>query len=84
MLENKSKTTATGSVLFSYLTCLHSTTSSVLSLLSLVETISLKTWERPMTWRAKCSLQVAVRGMLEIPLFFEVDVAEYPWFSLTR
>ena len=30
-----------------------------------------------MTLRAKCSLQVAVRGMLEIPLFFEVEVAGY-------
>ena len=33
-----------------------------LSLLALAETITLKIWERPMLWLAKCSLPVAVRG----------------------
>jgi len=33
-----------------------------LSLFALVETITLKIWERPMLWLAKCSLPVAVRG----------------------
>ena len=54
--------TATGSVLFSFLTCLDTTTFILLSVFSLVETISLKIWERPLSWRAKCSLPVAVRG----------------------
>ena len=34
----------------------------ILTLFVLVETISLKIWERPMSWPAKCSLPVAVRG----------------------
>ena len=34
----------------------------LLNLFSLVETISFKIWERPLSWRAKCSLPVAVRG----------------------
>ena len=42
--------------------CLHTTTFIFLSLFSLVETIRLKIWERPMSWPAKCSLPVAVRG----------------------
>ena len=33
-----------------------------LSLFALVETITLKIWEKPMSWPAKCSLPVAVRG----------------------
>ena len=52
----------TGSVLFSYFTCLHITTFTFLSLFALVETITLKIWGRPMSWPAKCSLPVAVRG----------------------
>ena len=54
--------TATGSVLFSHLTCLQTTPFILLSFFSLVETISLKIWETPLSWRAKCSLQVAVHG----------------------
>lgn len=38
---------ATGSELFSDLTCLHSTSFILLSSLSVVETINLKIWERP-------------------------------------
>ena len=45
---------ATGSVLFSDLTCLHSTSFFILSILSVVETSRLKIWERPLSWRAKC------------------------------
>ena len=64
--------TATGSVLFSYLTCLHTTIFLLSSLFSLVETFSLKIWERPLSWRPKCSLPVAVRGsktcMLKLPI----------------
>ena len=54
--------TDTGSVQFSYFTCLHTTIFIFLSLFALVETITLKIWERPMCWPAKCSLPVAVRG----------------------
>ena len=54
--------TDTGSELFSYFTCLHTTTFIFLSLFALVETITLKIWERPMSWPAKCSLPGAVRG----------------------
>ena len=53
--------TATGSELFSYLTCLH-TTRFILSIFSLAETISLKIWERLLSWHAKCSFPVAVRS----------------------
>ena len=45
---------ATGTGLFSDLTCLHSTSLILLSILSVEETISLKIWERPLSWRAKC------------------------------
>ena len=45
-----------------YLTCLHTTIFTFVSIFSLVKTISLKIWERPLSWRAKCSLLVAVRG----------------------
>ena len=41
--------TATGSVLFSYLTSLHDTIFILLSIFSLVETISLKIGERPLS-----------------------------------
>lgn len=51
--------TATGSDLFPYLTCLHAT-FILLSIFSLVETISLQIWERPLSWHAKCSLPVSV------------------------
>ena len=34
----------------------------ILSLFALVEMITLKIWERPMSWPSKCSLPVAVRG----------------------
>ena len=54
--------TDTGSVLFSYFTCLHTTTFIFLSFFALVETITLKIWERSMSWPAKCLLPVAVRG----------------------
>ena len=53
--------TATGSELFSLLTCLHTTTFTLLSIFSLLEMISIKIWETPLSWHAKCSLPVAVR-----------------------
>ena len=64
--------TATGSELFSLSTCLHTTTFISLSIFSLLETLSLKIWERPLSWRAKYSLPVAVRVskmcMLKLPI----------------
>jgi len=37
------------SVQFSYFTCLHTTTFTFLSLFALVQMMSLKIWERPMS-----------------------------------
>ena len=51
-----------GSELFSSLVCLHTTIFILLSIFSIGETISLKMRERPLSWRAKCSLPVSVRG----------------------
>ena len=52
---------ATGSELFSLLTCLHTTTFTLLSIFSPLEMISIKMWKTPLSWQAKCSLPVAVR-----------------------
>ena len=52
---------ATGKELFSYSTCLHITTFLLLSIFSFAEEISLKIWDRPLSWHAKCSLPVSVR-----------------------
>ena len=41
--------TATGSKLFSLLTCLHTTTFILLSIVSPLEMISLKVWEIPLS-----------------------------------
>ena len=54
--------TATGSDLFSYLTCLHTNIFILLSIFSIGEKVSLKIRERLMSWRAKCSVPVLVRG----------------------
>ena len=53
--------TATGSELFFLLTCLHTTTFTLLSIFCSLEMISLKICETPLPWHAKCSLPVAVR-----------------------
>ena len=53
--------TATGSELFSLLTCFHTTTFTLLSIFFPLEMISTKIWETPLSWRVKCSLPVAVR-----------------------
>ena len=53
--------TDTGSELFSLLTCLHTTTFTLLSIFSPLEMINTKIWETPLSWYAKCSLPVAVR-----------------------
>ena len=53
--------TAIGSELLSLLTCLHTDTFALLSILSPLEMSSIKIWETPQSWRAKCSLPVVVR-----------------------
>ena len=53
--------TATGSELFSLLTCFHTTTFTLLGIFSPLEMISTKIWETPLSWHVKCSLPVAVR-----------------------
>ena len=53
--------TATGSELFSLLTCLYTTTVTSPSIFSLLETISIKLLGTPLSWNAKCSLPVGVR-----------------------
>lgn len=55
--------TATGSDLFSPSTCLHTTTITLLSIISPLEmiSISIKIWEPPLSWHAKWSLPVAAR-----------------------
>ena len=53
--------TANESELFSLLTCLRTTTLTLLSTFSPLGMISIKIWETPLSWHAKCSLPVAVR-----------------------
>ena len=53
--------TTTRSKLFSLLTCLHTTTFIMLSIFSSLEMISIKLWNTPLSWQAKCSLPVTVR-----------------------
>ena len=53
--------TATGSELFSLLTCLHTTTFILRSIFSPLEMIRVKMWEEPLSWHEKCFLPVAVR-----------------------
>ena len=53
---------ATGSELFSCLTCLDTTRFILLNIFSLLETLSLKILERPLCWHTKFSLTVAVRA----------------------
>ena len=53
--------TATGSELFSLLTCLDTTTFTFLSIFSPLEMISIRIWETPLSCHVKCSLPVAVR-----------------------
>ena len=62
---------ATGSELFSLLTCLHITTFTLLSIFSSLKMISIEIWETPLSWHAKCYLPVAVcvskTGGLKLP-----------------
>ena len=64
--------TATGSELFSLLTCLHTTTFTLPSIFSPLGMINIKMWETPLSCHAKCSLPVAVRvsktRVLKLPI----------------
>ena len=70
--------TATGSDLFSLLTCFHATTFTLLSIFSPLEMISTKIWETPLSWHAKFSLPVAVRvsktRVLKLPIVEQAHV----------
>ena len=72
--------TATGSKLFSLLTCLHTTTFILLSIISPLQMISIKIWEIPLSWHAKCSLPVAVRvlktRLLKLPQLINESMRE--------
>ena len=63
--------TATGSELFSLLTCLHTTAFALPSIVSPLEMLGIKIWETPMSWHTKCPLPVVVRVsktcMLKLP-----------------
>ena len=64
--------TVTGSELFSLLPCSHTTTFTLLSIFSPLETSSIKFWETILSWREKCSLPVAVHVLktrvLKLPI----------------
>lgn len=51
---------ASGSQLFFSSTCSHTTTYTLLRISSLVDTIHLKMWQRPLSWREEYSLPVPV------------------------
>ena len=53
--------TATGSKLFSLLTCPQTTTFTMLNIFSPLEISSINIWEKMRSWHEKCSLLVAVR-----------------------
>ena len=53
--------TANGSELFSLISCLHTTTFTLLSTFSPLGLIIMKIWGTPLSWHAKCPLPVAVR-----------------------
>ena len=64
--------TATGSELFSLLTCPHTTTFTLLSIVSPLEMNSIKIWKAIRSKNANCSLPVAVRVsktcVLQLPI----------------
>ena len=64
--------TATGSELFSLLTCFHATTFTLPSIFSPLEMITIKIWETPLSWHMKYSLPVAVSDsktrVLKLPI----------------
>ena len=69
--------TATGSELFSLLTCLQTTTFTLLSIFSPLEIIRVQMWETPLSLQEKCPLPVAVcvskTCVLKLPI-----IAKFP------
>ena len=72
--------TAAGIEWFPLLTCLHTTTFTLLSIFSPLEMISIKIWEKSLSWHAKCSLPVAVR-LYGINLHRHADFWQGVFFS---
>ena len=76
--------TATGSELFSPKTCLHTATFTLLNIVFLLEMISVKIWETPLSWHATCSLPVAVRDSktraLKLPSIESLLASLLPYF----
>ena len=72
--------TATGSELFSLLTCPHTTTFPLLSIFTPLEMSSTKIWETIQSKHAKCFLPVTVRVSkthalkLSKHIFFDIDI----------
>ena len=68
--------TATGSELFSLLTCLHTTEFALPSIFSPLEMLGIKIWETPLSWHAKSPLPVVVRvsetRVLKLPIMIFV------------
>ena len=50
--------TTTGSAPNSLLTCLHTTTFTLLNIFSPLQMISIRIWEIPLSWHAKCAVQL--------------------------
>ena len=85
--------TATGSELFSLLTCPHTTTFTLLSIFSPLEMNSIKIWETIRSKNANCSLPVAVRvsktRVLKLPIkrprppFAVTSALNYMFFLVT-
>ena len=77
----------TGIELFSCLTCLDTTTFTLSSIFSLIETIGSKIWEGPLFWYANCSLPVSVhsskRRLLNLSKlsFMTMLKAAFKWLS---
>ena len=80
--------TATGSALFSLLTCIHTNTFTLPSIFFPLLMISIKIWETPKAWNAKCSLPVAVRvskaRLLRADLHGTIFVACYKLTTSSR
>ena len=72
--------TATGSELFSLLTCLHTTAFALPSIFSALEMLGIKIWETPLSWHAKCPLPVVVRVsktcVLKLPNEFRHNIVK--------
>ena len=79
--------TATGSELFSLLTCPHTTTFTLLSMFSPLEMNSIKIWETIRSKNANCSLPVAVRvsktRVLKLPNTEQTRARQHGIYLLT-